>query len=128
VKGFKESYVKPGIDLANYQCLYIRDVDTRNARLITSGVFDKKATMEELEKLSKEMKQRFRNILGIVMPVKENGEEIRRYKAFEIQLKLTEVAGTDVITNIITGVYLYTGVTGAIMGMEGVVIDHTTKE
>ena len=112
VKGFTESHVKPDSNLYPYQHIYIEPLDISNTRLITSGVFDEKTTMKELSALSKEMKKRFTNILGTILPVKEEKEKPECRKTFEIRLKLTEVAGTDVIANIVSGIYLLAGIAG----------------
>lgn len=128
IKGFKSSWVRPDVDFKAYNAIFIREVGIKDIKLGTSGVLDNEADKKEIENLATQMQKRFSDILNTVIHMEKDEKSLRNEKALMVHLRLTEVAGTDVGTNVATGLVIGLGATNAALSMQCEIFDSITGE
>lgn len=92
IQGFRELWVKPGIDLKAYEVAFIDKVDLSRLRAGSA----QKIADEDIDTLGKEMLGRFVKALDSVVPVVTDKEKAAGKKALHISLKLNSAAATDI--------------------------------
>lgn len=99
VKGFQEAWVNPDIDFKVYEAIFIEKVDVSQVKVKNMQVPGTKVTDEDIDNLGKEMSKRFLKILNVLMPVVTNEEMAAGSKALRLNLKLNDIARTNIGMN-----------------------------
>jgi hypothetical protein len=100
IQGFKEVWIKPGIDLKGYESIFIDAVDITQVKVDNAHIPDTKVSDEDINKLGEEMFKRFSKALGIVVPVISSREEAAAKKALYLGLRLNTISRTNIGANV----------------------------
>jgi len=134
VKGFKEAWVNPDVDFKAYEIIFIDKVDVSQVKVKNMKIPGTKVTDQNIDDLGEQMLKRFSKILSILMPVVHDKKEIVSKKALCVELKLKDIAQTNVGVNVLLqGVGMASGVpipvsSQGLFSFEGVITDFATKE
>jgi hypothetical protein len=96
VQGFKELWVKPGVDFKAYEAIFIDKVDLAQAKVKNTNIPNTKVTDEDINNLGGQMSERFSKALNVVMPVVADEEKTAGKKVLCVSLKLNDIVQTNV--------------------------------
>lgn len=100
IQGFKELWIKTGVDFKAYEAVFIDKVDLAQVKVKNTAIPDTKVSDADINKLGEEMLKRFSKALGAVMPVIPNKEEAAGKKILYLSLKLNNISQTNVGANL----------------------------
>lgn len=133
-QGFKGLWIKPGIDFKAYEVIFMDKVDLSQVKVKNSDIPDTKVSDEDINNLGVEMLKRFSQALEVVMPVATEKEKIAGKKAICLNLKLNNIAQTNIGLNAALGVagqFTFVPLPGApegVFSFEGEIVDFSTQE
>ncbi|MBI4982737.1 MAG: DUF3313 family protein [Candidatus Omnitrophica bacterium] len=134
IQGFKQLWVKQGVDFKNYEAIFIDKVDLEQVKVNNLHIPGTKVIDEDINNLGEEMLKRFSEALIVVMPVISDKEKAQDKKVLYISLKLNNISQTNVCVNAALGVAghfspvpLPGGPEGT-FSFEGVIADYSNKE
>jgi hypothetical protein len=133
-RAFEKVWCKPNADLKSYRMILIDKVDVSEVKVKNVQIPGTKVTDEDIDHLGKEMFERFSKTLDVLIPVLDDGKKAVEKKTLRLQLKLTDIAQTNVgMNSVLQGVGSVTHIpipvnSEGLFCFEGTITDFSTKE
>ena len=96
IQGFKELWVKSGVDFKGYEAIFIEKIDLNQVEANNNKIPDSKVTDEDINNLGDEMLKRFSKTVSVTMPVITDKEDVAGKKVLYVGLKLNNISETNV--------------------------------
>lgn len=96
MQGFQEVWIKPDTDFKSYEAIFIDRVDVSQIKTNNRDIPDIKITGQDINNLEAQMLERFSKTLNVMMPVITDREKAAGKKVLYINLKLKNIAATNV--------------------------------